>query len=433
VGESLDDEIADLQEIKTTLNRQLLDNIYLTNNGQWMANERVNLSDLLTATPGGVKRIRGDMPIGDALAVVPTPIVIDKILPVVDYWDKVKETRTGIRPGSDLDPDVLKATTKGAFLEHLNRASQKIEMITRLFAETVIKEWVLQAHAILMRHQDRPRMTQLRGKWTPINPREWKERTDLTVRVGLGTGNEEEKRQKLMLLAQMQVQLLQAATVAPPPIYAKGYALFEDMANAMGFETAEKYALAPGGEEYAQMMQQMQAQKGENPELAKEQAKGQVQLQIEQAKAQTQLQAKAAELEVQAANDMRDSEREQVKAQLDAQLEQMKLENQRQIAEMQGGIEKYRADLQSQTQVFLKKLELGVSPEQTEIPMSALADSNAQLVQAIQAIQAQNDISTQRMEQLVQNTSTQMNALVQNMNRPRQVVRGPDGKIVGVQ
>jgi hypothetical protein len=42
VGESLDDEIADIQEIKTALERQLLDNVYLTNNQRTAANERVN-------------------------------------------------------------------------------------------------------------------------------------------------------------------------------------------------------------------------------------------------------------------------------------------------------------------------------------------------------------------------------------------------------
>ncbi len=31
--------------IKTTLMRQMMDNIYLTNDNQWLVNERVNLAD----------------------------------------------------------------------------------------------------------------------------------------------------------------------------------------------------------------------------------------------------------------------------------------------------------------------------------------------------------------------------------------------------
>jgi hypothetical protein len=233
IGESLDDELCDLQEIKTTLNRQLLDNIYAVNNSRTVINELINPRDMMTSTPGGVVRSKGDSPVGGNIMPLVTEPIIDKLLPVIEYWDRTKETRTGIRPGSDMDPDTLQDVTKGAYLENLNRLSQKIEMITRLLAESGVKEAFLQVHGILVRHQDKPRLVQLRGKWVPVNPQEWKERTDLTVRVGLGTGNEDEKRQKLTMLAQMQMQLLQAATQAPPQVYAKMYALFEDMAYGL--------------------------------------------------------------------------------------------------------------------------------------------------------------------------------------------------------
>ncbi|HEU4636889.1 MAG TPA: hypothetical protein VFS41_11960, partial [Edaphobacter sp.] len=302
---------------------QLLDNIYVINNSQWVVNERVNLKDFLTSTPGGVKRVKGDGPVGDAVSpVVATPI-LDKILPAIDYWDKTKEIRSGVRPGSDMDPDVLKETTKGAFLEHLNRASQKIEMITRMLAESGVKEAVLQCHGILVRHQDQPRTVQLRGKWVPVNPQEWKERTDLSVKVGLGTGNEEEKRQKLMLLAQLQFQLLQAATQAPPQVYAKMYALFEDMAKAMAFELPEKYALAPNGPEYMQM-KQAQAQQP-NPEMQKIQAQEATKQHAAQMQAQVDQNRQEWESRQQAAKMQMDMALERLKADMQMQLEREKV------------------------------------------------------------------------------------------------------------
>lgn len=327
VGESLDDELSDLQEIKTVLSRQLLDNIYLTNNSQIVVNERVNLPDFMTSTPGGIKRVKGTDPVaGNVMPLIVAP-VIDKILPVIDYWDKTKEIRTGIRPGSDMDPDILKETTKGAFLEHLNRASQKIEMITRMIAEMGVKELVLQAHGILVRHQDQPRTVQMRGKWVQINPQEWQERTDLTVRVGLGTGNEEEKRQKLLLLAGLQKELLMAAMSVPPQIYQKAYALFEDVANAMSVELAEKYAPAPNSPEYAALLQEKKNQP--NPEAAKAQAETQGKVQIEQIRMQMQQQTDAnrqeMEAQQQAARIQMEERMAQFKAQIDAQLEERRM------------------------------------------------------------------------------------------------------------
>jgi hypothetical protein len=323
IGESLDDELSDLQEIKTTLNRQLLDNIYLTNNNQWLVNERVNLKDFLTSTPGGVKRVKGDGPVGDSVVPVVSTSIIDKIIPVIEYWDKTKEIRTGIRPGSDMDPDVLKETTKGAFMEHLNRASQKIEMITRIIAEMGVKELVLQAHSILVRHQDQPRMVQLRGKWVQINPREWQERTDLNVRVGLGTGNEEEKRQKLLLLWEMVGKLGPLGMVGPQQLYA----LFEDMAKTMGFDVPEKYVMSPGSPEF----QQQQAQKANQPppEVMEAQMKAQSQERIEQARMQMQAEVdrnrQMVEAQQQQAKMAMERELAQFKAQLDAELEERRM------------------------------------------------------------------------------------------------------------
>jgi hypothetical protein len=267
--------------------------------------------------------------VGEAVMPLITPPILDKILPAIDYWDKNKESRSGIRPGSDLDPDMLQEVTKGAFLEGLNRLSQKIEMITRMLAESGVKELVLQVHDLLIRHQDQARMVQMRGKWIPVNPQEWKVRTDLTVKVGLGTGNEDEKRQKLSMLAQFQGQVLQASVAAPPPVYEKMYALFEDVAKAMGFDVPDKYAIAPRSQEYA-MLQQSKQHQPPNPEMLKIQQ----QAQAEQAKMQMQAQVDAHRQEVeaqqQAARMQMERELEQFKAGLNMQLEREKLAMQQQ-------------------------------------------------------------------------------------------------------
>lgn len=283
IGESIDDDIADLQEIKTTLLRQLLDNIYRTTNTEWLVNERVNLSDFMLSLPGGVKRVEGDAPVdGCAQPVVSVPI-LDKILPVVDYIDNIKENRTGITKASTgMDPDLIKNSTKAAFMENLQRASQKVEMIIRMLAETGVKELVIQVHGILLRHQDKQRIVKLRGKYTPINPREWGERTDLAVRVGLGTGTEDEKRQKLMVISQLAGGLQGMGLFGPE----QAYNLFSDISETLGYEQPEKYLMRPGSPQHqAQMQQMQQAAQGQDADmLAKaEQVKGQFMLMKEQA------------------------------------------------------------------------------------------------------------------------------------------------------
>jgi hypothetical protein len=321
VGESLDDELADLQEIMTVLKRQLLDNIYLNNNSEIVLNENANIRDFMTRTPGGLKRVAGKDPVQNAVMPLLTKPIIGDILPVIDYFDQSKETRTGIsKATTGLDPDMLQNTTKGAFMENLAKASQKMEMIARLLAESGVKESVLQAHAILIRHQDRPRTVQLRGKWVPVNPQEWKMRTMLTVRVGLGTGSEEEKRGKLQLLSQLQGALLQAIGTAPPPVYQKMFAMFEDVAATLGIENPEQYAIAPMSPEHQQILQaaqqaqqaQQQGQPGADDLSKAAQIQAQSQMQIAGVKNEANLRIKAAE-------DQFNREKEMLKAQMDAQ------------------------------------------------------------------------------------------------------------------
>lgn len=276
VGESIVDDLEDLQEIKTVLERQLLDNIYATNHTQTVVNERANLEDFLTALPGGVKRVKDRDPVDGSYSVINIPPILDKILPAIDYIDSVKSNRTGINETTTgLDPDVIKQSTKGAYLDNVNRASQKVEMIGRLFAEGV-KEMVLRVHELLIKHQDQEKIVKLRGKYVPVNPTTWKDRSDVKVKVGIGTGNEEEKREKLGIIASLQKELQPFGLVTPE----KSYNLFSDLAKSMGFEMPEKYALDPASQEFQQMMAQPQQQP--NPLAEAEQVKGQFALQAKQ-------------------------------------------------------------------------------------------------------------------------------------------------------
>jgi hypothetical protein len=348
VGESLDDELSDIQMELTTLKRQLLDNIYLVNNARTVINERVNVKDMLTSTPGGIVRSKGDGPVGDSLMPIHTAPVFEKILPVMDYLQKTKEVRTGIRPGSDMDPDVLRETTKGAFMEALNRASQKIEMITRMIAESGVKEAFLQCHSILIRHQDQPRMVQMRGKWVQVNPQEWKERTDLIPRVGLGTGNEEDKQKKLMMLSGLQDKLAAQFGMVGPQ---QAYSLFEDFAKTLGFDIPDKFVMSPNSPEFQQAMQQRQNQPP--PEVMAEQMKAQAKAQSDQMRAQMQMET--------------DRNRQEMEARQQAMRMQMEERMAQQEMQMEARLEAQRMAMKRETEVMIARIKAEASIDTAQI------------------------------------------------------------------
>ena len=383
VGESIYDDLGDLQEIKTVLMRQMLDNIYLVNNSEKAVNERVNLSDFMTSLPGGIKRVEGLDPVQGAFMPIVTPSIVSDILPVIGFIDDVKESRTGITKASaGLDPDALNNVTKGAFMENMNRASQKIEMITRMLAETGVKELVLRVHSLLMRYQDKARIVRMKGKYVPVNPQEWQERTDLTVKVGLGTGNEEERQNKLMLISQLQRDMLAPLGL----IEAKqAFALFSDVSKTMGFDMPDKYSLSPDSPEFQQKMANPQPDPAMRLEQAKAQAEAEkvkFQAAQDQQKAQMQAQQKAQEIAMQDQQHQREMQRDmeiernkqelqarenQMTAQINAQirerelqhearLEEMRLANDRQIAELKAATDLQVAQIRAQQAVTLQDM-----------------------------------------------------------------------------
>lgn len=349
VGESIYDELGDLQEIKTVLQRQMLDNIYLVNNSQTAINERCNIGDFMTSLPGGLKRIEGMEPVGDAFHSIITPSIIADLMPAINYIDQVKESRTGItKASSGLDPETLSNVTKGAFMENMARASQKVEMITRLIAETGVKELVLRVHSLLTRYQDKQRIIRMKGKYVPVNPQGWQERTDVTVKVGLGTGNEEARQQKLMAINQMQRDMLAPLGLVEAK---QAFALFSDISKTMGFDMPDKYAMSPDSPEYQKKMQNPQP----NPQIQLEQMKMQGAQQLAQMKMQAEGQHKQADMQATA-------QIEQIKQQATMQIEVEKLKMQSQIE---------REKMQMQLEVDRNRQQVEAEQKQAEMVNSA--------------------------------------------------------------
>lgn len=412
VGESIFDDLGDLQEIKTTLMRQLLDNIYLINNSEKVINERVNISDMLESTPGGLKRVEGLEPVAGAVMPLVTPNIAGDILPVVDYIDNIKESRTGITKASaGLDPDTLSNVTKGAFMENMSRASQKIEMITRMICETGVRELVLRVHSLLCRYQDKQRIVRMKGKFIPINPQEWKERTDLTVKVGLGTGNEEDRQRKLMLIAQLQRDMLAPMGL----IEAKqAFSLFSDVAKTLGFDIPDKYSMSPESQEFQQKMAQPQP----DPAIQLEQMKQQGQAQLAQVKAQSDVMIERekaqAQMQVDITRQQAEAEQKQMQIQQEAMLEQFKsqLEAQQERAKLE--LEQWKAQLDSQTKIQIEHIKRGemIAPDALGAMLENQSAVNGQLANAI---------------------GEMLQAAVQQIRAPRRIVRDANGRAQGVE
>jgi hypothetical protein len=296
-GISLYDELMDLQIIKTTIFRAALDNLTIANNSRIAVDwTKCNVDDLLTSRPGGA--VRGEGPPANWIMPLEQPSnLTQQVLPALAYLDELKTTRTGIgKQMMSPDPDDLQNVTKSAQLAAVSSAALKVEMVARLLAEGV-KMMFRKIHSTLMRHQDKPLMFELSGKWVEVDPSSWRRRTKVTVNVGLGAGNREEMRANVIMLSQMQMHLAQVGLVGPQ----QAYESFKLGCEALGFQNPERFAMDPSSQAYAQhmqQMQQMQAQAPPPPQVQAAKIKAQTTLLQEQAenqRAQGELQQKLME------------------------------------------------------------------------------------------------------------------------------------------
>ena len=210
VGLSQADLVMDLQLIKSTLVRQMLDNLYVANNGRSVVNvnQLVDLDDVLISRPNQVIRVYGD----PTAAVFPVPHsgLPSAAFNMLEYLDAVRETRTGVtRYNQGTDANTLNKTASG-ISQIMGAAQQRIDLIARIFAETGVKELFEGIDHLAMTYQDQARTVRMRNKWVEVDPRDWKGKMDATVHVGLGTGNQQERTAQVMAVQQDQMMLMQA-------------------------------------------------------------------------------------------------------------------------------------------------------------------------------------------------------------------------------
>ena len=245
-GRSVSELVEDIQLIKSTVMRQMLDNMYLTNNNRVAVQDgQVAMDDLLTNRPGGI--VRTKQPPQNVMMPLPMQPLTEQATSMLGYLDSVKETRTGItRQSQGLDANTLNKTATGQN-QILTQSQMRMELIARIFAETGVKDLALKMFELVCKYQQKEKIVRIRGKYIPMRPYEWKDRVNVTVQVGLGTGS---KEQQLILLnaileRQMQAINLQQNTFGPMVNLRNIYNSLKKLIENAGLNGIEPYFMDP--------------------------------------------------------------------------------------------------------------------------------------------------------------------------------------------
>lgn len=300
VGLSMHDLTKDLQVLQTALNRQILDNIYLTNNPRHEialngATEDT-LDDYLDDRIGGY--IRVETP--GTVSPLQNPQLQPWTFNLLEHWEQKRESRTGVsRLNGGMDPDSLNKTATGV-VQILNQAARRIEQIARIMAETGFRDRVRGILDLSMEYPEyvKGQVLRLTGDQIEMDPEKIQGRYDLIVNAGIGSGNRDQHAQHMMQLMQIHQQMA-AVGLGPGSetqmVTLKNiYNAARDLITNWGHRNTADYITDPHNKNAERDPVQ---EKGPSPEELDHQATMK-KLEIEEKKVTGELQIKKEELEL---------------------------------------------------------------------------------------------------------------------------------------
>jgi len=382
-GMSEYDMVHDLQEIASQVFRNVLDNMYQTNNVRIIANENVDLDSLLVTRPGAPIYTDTKGPVNNDIAPFAPPVMWEHGLQLMEYLDTIRKDRTGIADETlGLNAETIANANTGVMLEAMEAARGKIELVARVFAETGIK-WLFRGlHELARKNYDQELRYELRGDYVSVRPQEWKKRTDLTINVGTASGSQQKELMRLMTTGDIQSKMVEMGGLGITVLPMHMYQTAKEIAENLGAKDGNKYFLDPlerMDPRVQQLIQIQMPQQGPSPEAQALQANAQIEgqkAQIQQQKneqdfqiRQAEMQLKREEMEIKQNIEGLKAELSNLQASAKNQTEIEKVRTDAQAKEVQNMIkgleiqlarqmDKYKADLQSMTQLEVKAMDL---------------------------------------------------------------------------
>jgi hypothetical protein len=204
-GRGYADIVSDLQEIRSTLARQLLDNVYRMNNARHaIVAEDVDLDSYLDTNAGApvlVDRI-------DAIQPLPVPALPTWSFDALSYFEKVREQRTGIHPYSQESYSDGQNQTASGISQVFEAAMAQVQLLCQVFAETGLRDLFTIIPKAMKAAGMGPGQIKVGDEWISYDPQQWPDEMRVSVQVGLSPGQTEQRIQRLMMIAGLQKEAL---------------------------------------------------------------------------------------------------------------------------------------------------------------------------------------------------------------------------------
>ena len=231
-----------------------------------------------------------------------------------------------------------------------------------MFADTGVKSLFRGILHLLGKYQDKAKLVRMRGKYVQYDPRTWANEYDISINVGLGSGDRDQKLAMLQMILAKQEQILQQFGPSNPLVTVGQYRnTLAKFIESAGFKDANAFL----------------------NEITPEQ---------DAALAQPQPPTPDAQAEV--AQMLADVEREKTAAKAQIEGEKLKLKQQElEASYTQKGLEMAMKNQQQQSDIKIKEAQLAVQQLQAILTMD-MADEQMRQKQAEIVLKAIKELGT---------------------------------------
>jgi len=318
-GMSIADATKSATEIKTTITRGMIENVYLSNYGRTLADPNtVDFRALQSPEPHQIIPTNGS-PMSSVHTLVPAQLA-PSTFSLLEYMNTEKEMATGMtRAAQGVNEKLFDSGNSAGKIAMVEQASQKrISYVARRFAETGFKELCKGVYDLILDNSD----SILRDySYYNITPESLIPLDSLTVDIDVGANSSANTQENMMMMAQQVMPMLYQSPESKGIINPKApFTIAKQLLESMGIDNWVDFIVdpeTPQGQQQAQAAMQ-EAQQGQE-QAAKED-------QVEQQKIMLQLQKQMADIQKKQADMELDREKFEYQKTKDAAELQLELE-----------------------------------------------------------------------------------------------------------
>jgi hypothetical protein len=316
-GTGMFEQLASVQEGKTHILRNYMDNLDVMNSSRIGAVEgQVNMDDLTNGRINGVVRVRNPQ----ALIPIPSNDIGQQAMQGLNYLDQVRVQRIGASLDMNETQAQLMQSSATAAAGTLGQVEKMAGWYATNLVETMLKPAFIAVHRLLRTELGGPVKAKIRGKWVDSDSSQWPQRLNLEVAMGMTTAEKAHRIQSLSAVIQQQAMIIQMGGMGELVDMSKVYNAMTDWLRASDLGQPEQYLVDPDSQEAQQAVQGKQ-----QSQQAQAQQMEQMQKQMIQMQQDFELEKQRRDLEYKVWSDKLDAEVEEAKITTSAVIDMKKI------------------------------------------------------------------------------------------------------------